>query len=81
MKVSAPKAKKPAPAAKKEPIKAAREPSVSDGPTKVVRGGGGSRPAGDAAKGKKGNMLGLLLNIWRCFISRTKNWDLNKYQL
>lgn len=56
MKVAAPKAKKPAPVAKKELPKAAREPSVSDAPTKVVRGGGGGRAAGDGAKGKKGSV-------------------------
>lgn len=54
--MTAPKAKKPAPVAKKEPPKAAREPSVSNGPAKVVRGGGGGRAAGDAARGKKGNV-------------------------
>ncbi|KAK8386171.1 hypothetical protein O3P69_010709 [Scylla paramamosain] len=41
VKISAPKAKKPAPAAKKEPARAAPHPSVSDAPARVVRGGGG----------------------------------------
>lgn len=41
VKISAPKAKKPAPAAKKEPARVVPHASTSDAPAKVVRGGGG----------------------------------------
>lgn len=57
VKVSAPKAKKPAAVAKKEPPRAAQEPSVNHAPAKVVRGGGGGRAGGDAGKPKKGMNL------------------------
>ncbi|KAG0714752.1 Cytoskeleton-associated protein 5 [Chionoecetes opilio] len=53
VKVSAPKAKKAAPVAKKEPARPARAPSASSGPAKAVRGGGGSKTAGEAGRGKK----------------------------